>query len=299
MKFIALVSCAMLLLLRRAVGFGFNIAGRFLAPLKSLSSNQLDLMKTERLLLVDEDDNFVGLESKKVAHVFDERYPRGKLHRAFSVFLFNSDGKLLLQQRALDKITFPGVWSNTCCSHPIAGYIPNELDSIDEICEGKVSGIKQAAIRKLRHELGIDSPRLCIDNLKYLTRLHYWAADINTYGNTAPWGEHEIDYILFAQTNVDHTINPEEVSAARYVTIQELGDMLRPDSGFLFSPWFRIIADKFLCRWWEDLASTMLTDRFVQLDKIYRFDPGEEFFGGAGNAGKWLGSADSFNISKN
>jgi len=282
----------------RAAGYTPTGHFRHARQFFSYSTNQMDLMTTENLVLVDQDDNYLGLDSKKSAHVFDGRFPRGKLHRAFSVFLFNTKGELLLQQRAPDKITFPGVWSNTCCSHPIAGYIPNEIDSIDDICRGKVSGIKNAAVRKLRHELGIDSPKLIVDNIKYLTRLHYWAADQNTYGDKAPWGEHEIDYVLFARADVPHTINTEEVSDARYVDMKTLSEMLRPESGLLFSPWFRIIANKFLSKWWEDLDSTMSTDFFVEYDRIYRFDPGREFFGGAGAAGAWLGSLDNFEYKK-
>ena len=72
-------------------------------------------MMAEAVLQVDENDVVVGPVSKADSH-----YQSGKLHRAFSVLLFNSEGKLLLQQRAHDKITFPSVWANSCCSHPLA-----------------------------------------------------------------------------------------------------------------------------------------------------------------------------------
>lgn len=68
----------------------------------------------------------------------------GKLHRAFSVFLFNSENKLLLQQRSLEKITFPGTWTNTCCSHPLVGE------------ENGINGVLEAAKRKLVHEIGVE-----------------------------------------------------------------------------------------------------------------------------------------------
>jgi len=156
-------------------------------------------MTTEKLILVDHDDNFVNADTKKAAHTFSSADSRGLLHRAFSVFLFNSDGKLLLQQRAADKITFPKVWSNTCCSHQLYGYTPTEFDDDEAISSGKVEGAKAAAVRKLEHELGIKSPEVKIGNFKFLTRLHYWAADVLTHGTDSPWGEHEIDYILFIQ----------------------------------------------------------------------------------------------------
>jgi len=169
------------------------------SPLFGLNTDQMNFMTTEKLILVDRDDNFVGADTKKAAHTFDKSYPRGSLHRAFSVFLFNSEGKLLLQQRAAEKITFPKVWTNTCCSHQLFGYSPNEFDDEEAISSGRVEGAKAAAIRKLEHELGITSPKVNIENFKFLTRLHYWAADVLTHGKNSPWGEHEIDYILFIQ----------------------------------------------------------------------------------------------------
>ena len=80
---------------------------------------------------------------------------KGLLHRAFSVFLFNSKNELLLQQRATEKITFPDMWTNTCCSHPLG--IPGEGGA--ELAEA-VEGVKRAAQRKLDHELGIKAAHL-------------------------------------------------------------------------------------------------------------------------------------------
>lgn len=78
-----------------------------------MSSSQESFMLQDECILVDTNDVIVGHASKKTSHVFSKQNPRGLLHRAFSVFLFNSDGKLLLQQRSKEKITFPGVWTNT------------------------------------------------------------------------------------------------------------------------------------------------------------------------------------------
>ena len=250
-------------------------------------------MHKDECILLSEADEMVGHASKKDAHVFSKKTPRGQLHRAFSVFLFNSEGELLLQKRAKDKITFPGVWTNTCCSHPLYGYTPSEVDEPDAVAKGDVKGVKAAAIRKLEHELGIAVGSIKPEQFKYLTRLHYWAADVVTHGPKSPWGEHEIDYILFAQADVKVKPNPEEVDDVKYVTLAQLQEMMDPKSKLLWSPWFRIIAEQFLPHWWADLDKTLTTNALVDYKTIHRFDPTAEHMGGAGNAGAWLGVAKS------
>jgi isopentenyl-diphosphate delta-isomerase len=105
---------------------------------------------------------------------------KGLLHRAFSVFLFNDKNELLLQQRATEKITFPDMWTNTCCSHPL--NIPGETGSNFTEC---VEGVKRAAQRKLDHELGIKKEQVPIEDFHFLTRIHYKAP------SDGKWGEHE------------------------------------------------------------------------------------------------------------
>jgi isopentenyl-diphosphate delta-isomerase len=85
------------------------------------------------------------------------------------------------------------------------------VDEEDSVAKGLVNGAKSAAVRKLEHELGITG-EIFPKDLKYLTRLHYWAADVVTHGPQSPWGEHEIDYILFAQKNITINPNKEEVT---------------------------------------------------------------------------------------
>ena len=92
----------------------------------------------------------MGHDSKYASHRFIPEQPRGLLHRAFSVFLFNADDKLLLQQRASTKITFPSLWTNTCCSHPLYGYEPTEVDTPEGIADGSVLGAKRAAVPRAR-----------------------------------------------------------------------------------------------------------------------------------------------------
>ena len=79
-------------------------------------------------------------------------------------------------------LTSHQVWTNTCCSHPLHGMEPSEVDSPDDVANGTVLGAKYAAIRKLDHELGIPSSQLPVEKFKFLTRLHYWAADTVTHG---------------------------------------------------------------------------------------------------------------------
>lgn len=147
------------------------------------SMSQDDMMERDTLLIVSDDDLVIGSESKRVGHEFTPLQPRGLLHRAFSVFLFDeSTNELLLQKRASTKITFPNVWTNTCCSHPLHGMDVNEVDGPESVRDGSVMGAKAGAVRKLEHELGIPLGELQLEQFKFLTRVHYWAADTITHG---------------------------------------------------------------------------------------------------------------------
>jgi isopentenyl-diphosphate delta-isomerase type 1 len=141
-------------------------------------------MESDTVLVLDNNDNVISSASKKSSHEFSPAQPHGILHRAFSVFLFDkSTNELLLQKRASTKITFPNVWTNTCCSHPLHGMNPSESECDGGGDIGKVSGVKHAAVRKLKHELGIPLGELKLEDFKYLTRVHYWAADTITHGD--------------------------------------------------------------------------------------------------------------------
>ena len=194
-------------------------------------------MMTEAVLQVDENDVVVGPVSKADSH-----YQSGKLHRAFSVLLFNSEGKLLLQQRAHDKITFPSVWANSCCSHPLA--------SEEEMDETNARGVKIAAIRKLDQELGIAADSLNIDDFVFITKMRY-SARMN-----ADWIEREIDHILMIQADVELNPNPNEVSNVKWVSAAELEDMLvEPDGDDVIAPWFRCIAARLMNEeWWSAIG---------------------------------------------
>eukprot|EP00195_Chlamydomonas_chlamydogama_P005577 CAMPEP_0202896926 /NCGR_PEP_ID=MMETSP1392-20130828/5827_1 /ASSEMBLY_ACC=CAM_ASM_000868 /TAXON_ID=225041 /ORGANISM="Chlamydomonas chlamydogama, Strain SAG 11-48b" /LENGTH=246 /DNA_ID=CAMNT_0049582443 /DNA_START=89 /DNA_END=829 /DNA_ORIENTATION=+ len=230
---------------------------------------QADFMLKDECILVDNNDQIIGHANKHNCHRFEGSQPRGLLHRAFSVFLFNDEGRLLLQQRASSKVTFPAVWTNTCCSHPLYGQQPDEVDHEEQVLDGSVPGIRHAAVRKLQHELGIPPEQLPLDAFRFLTRLHYCAADTHTWGPQAEWGEHEMDYILFIRANVTLEPNPDEVEAVKYVTPAELKSMMAPDSGLRWSPWFRIIADRFLETWWADLENTLNTQKHCDFRTVH------------------------------
>jgi len=188
-----------------------------------------------------------------------ENIEKGLLHRAFSVFLFDNKNRLLLQQRASEKITFPDMWTNTCCSHPLG--VPGETGST---LETAIMGVKRAAQRKLDQELGIKAHQVPLDKFHFLTRIHYVAP------SDGKWGEHEsefnaqmmsfaiqltfppVDYILFIKADVDLAENPNEVQATKYVTEDDLKTMFKDDS-LLFTPWFKLICQSMLFEWWGSL----------------------------------------------
>ena len=110
----------------------------------------------------------------------------------------------------------------------------------------------------------------------------------------SPWGEHEIDYVLFytVPSKSDLTIkgHPDEVDDVKWVTKEVLLEMMA-DKNLLFSPWFRLICKKWVFdHWWKDLKTTMTTDAHVDLKNIHRFDPPTEHFGGGGKAGPLFGA---------
>jgi isopentenyl-diphosphate delta-isomerase len=141
----------------------------------------------EFVVLVDEQDNAIGTMEKQQAHV------EGVLHRAFSIFIFNSDKKLLLQKRASSKYHCGGMWTNTCCSHP--RETENTID---------------AAHRRLQEEMGMQC------ELKPIFSFVYKAEFEN--GLT----EYEFDHVFFGESNQTPTLNLEEVEDFRYVGMEEL-----------------------------------------------------------------------------
>eukprot|EP01121_Diplochlamys_sp_Union-15-3_P008761 TRINITY_DN2340_c0_g1_i1.p1 TRINITY_DN2340_c0_g1~~TRINITY_DN2340_c0_g1_i1.p1 ORF type:complete len:257 (-),score=45.38 TRINITY_DN2340_c0_g1_i1:24-710(-) len=208
--------------------------------LSKYDPTQVQLLE-EQCILVNEKDERIGPVSKRESHMMNN-INKGMLHRAFSVFLFNKKKELLLQQRATEKITFPDCWTNTCCSHPL--WVSDELEE-----EGHI-GVKRAAQRKLAHELGIAAEEVPLEDFKFLTRIHYKAAS-----GDSTWGEHEIDYILFIERDVQINPNINEVKDYRFVSINELKDFISSanKNGVQLTPWFGLIANNYLWDWWENI----------------------------------------------
>ncbi len=162
---------------------------------------------TEYVVLVDADDQEIGKAEKLAAHT------ENLLHRAFSVFVFKQGKQLelLLQQRALTKYHSPGLWTNTCCSHPRSG-----------------EAVLEAAKRRLQEELGF------VVDLKNVGKFQY-----NAYFNNG-LSEHEIDHVLIGFAPADLVIhpNPDEVHTTKWITLPELEAHL-DDQPTLYTPWIR------------------------------------------------------------
>ena len=166
-------------------------------------------MKEEQVILVNEKDEQIGTMPKLEAHV------KGVLHRAFSVFVLNDKGELLLQQRAASKYHSPLLWTNTCCSHQRVGE-----SNID------------AGKRRLFEEMGF------VTELKDVISFIYKAPFSN--GLT----EHEFDHVLVGSYNDNPDFNKDEVQSFKWMTLEEVKkDMdIQPQ---IYTEWFKIIFDKF------------------------------------------------------
>ncbi|XP_023219428.1 isopentenyl-diphosphate Delta-isomerase 1-like [Centruroides sculpturatus] len=210
-----------------------NKMGEYLDPVQK---KLLD----EVCIVVDKNDQSLCGKSKKDCHLM-ENIKRGLIHRAFSVFLFNSKNELLLQQRSSKKITFPEYYTNTCCSHPL--FLDSEMEKKNAL------GVKRAAVRRLEFELGIPSNSVNLDDFHYMTRILYSAS------SDSIWGENEIDYILILQKDVKIERNPNEVADVRYVSRGDMPDFLSylRTKGCRITPWFDMIVNNFLYGWWDNL----------------------------------------------
>ncbi len=184
-----------------------------------LTKSDIVSSEQEPLILVDRDDREVGHLDKSACHDGD-----GVLHRAFSLFVFNPAGELLLQRRAAGKRLWPAYWSNSCCSHPRAG------ESMD-----------QAVARRLYQELGLTA------TLRFVYKFEYVAAfeDLGT--------EHELCWVYVGTSNDDPVINTTEIDEWRWIAPEDLTRELAAD-GAAFTPWLKLEWARLRQEFGDDLA---------------------------------------------
>jgi len=166
-------------------------------------------MKEEEVILVDTNDRPLGTMPKMEAH------QKAVLHRAFSVFILNSKGQMLLQQRAWEKYHSPGLWTNTCCSHQRMGESSLE-----------------AGHRRLQEEMGMTT------ELEELFSFIYKAPFDN--GLT----EHELDHVLLGYSDREPQINPQEVAAYRWNSLNSVAADIEEQPEH-YTEWFKIIFTRF------------------------------------------------------
>lgn len=164
----------------------------------------------EKVILVNEQDEWVGLADKMEAH------QNGLLHRAFSVFVLNSKDELLIQKRADNKYHSARLWSNTCCSHPRKG-----------------ESTFAAAHRRLQEELGFD----CDIEKAFTFR---YKSDV---GNGLI--ENEYDHIYIGYFDDEPKLNTEEAQDSRFISIHELEEWIKAEPG-AFTVWLKLVLPRFI-----------------------------------------------------
>ncbi|OAT31601.1 isopentenyl-diphosphate Delta-isomerase [Proteus myxofaciens] len=163
----------------------------------------------DAVILVDNNDNELGTMPKLEAHII------GALHRAFSLFIFNSQKQLLIQQRAISKYHSGHLWANTCCSHPR----PNEP-------------LSKAIHRRLYEELGMSCDMQPIGTILYNEKV------------TDDLTEHEFDHLFLGFTDDDPQCNPDEVMNYQWISLTELYKDIKINPN-KYTAWFRYILNYF------------------------------------------------------
>ncbi|MEX2707291.1 MAG: isopentenyl-diphosphate Delta-isomerase [Candidatus Freyrarchaeum guaymaensis] len=165
---------------------------------------------SDMVILVDENDTEIGAEEKLKAH------RDGKLHRAFSIFIFNSEGEMLLQKRAKSKYHSGGLWSNACCSHPRPG-----------------ESLEQAAHRRLQEEMGFDCDLQKAFHFVYKTKLDN---DLTEY---------EFDHVFIGNYEGEIKVNPDEAEDFKWVKMDDVKEdvIKHPEN---YTEWFKIALDQVL-----------------------------------------------------
>lgn len=165
---------------------------------------------SEYMIIVDEKDNELGIEEKIKVH------QEGKLHRAFSILIYDSTGRMLLQQRSPNKLTCPNLWSNACCGHPGLG-----------------EPVSEAAARRLKEEMGLDC------KLKESFSLSYY---LNLENELK---EHEFDYVFVGLSDEIPIPSKLEVQDYKLLYNEEINIdlLLNPQK---YTPWFKLIFEKYI-----------------------------------------------------
>jgi isopentenyl-diphosphate Delta-isomerase len=164
-----------------------------------------DIRNEDLLILVDEADREIGTLPKTAGHL-----GAGTLHRAFSVFLFDAQGSVLIQQRAAGKMLWPGYWSNSCCSHPRPG-----------------EAVDAAARRRVREELGVEC------RLSFLYKFRYQAP----FGDIG--AEHELCYVYAGFPRGNPVPDATEIADQRWIAPEDLTRAIAADPA-RFSPWMKL-----------------------------------------------------------
>jgi isopentenyl-diphosphate delta-isomerase len=172
-------------------------------------------MENDKVILVNEFDDMVGIMDKMEVH------KQGLLHRAFSIFIFNRKGEMLLQQRAFSKYHSGGLWTNACCSHPMPGE--KTMD---------------AAQRRLKEELGFEIPVEKIFDFVYKA------------GFDNGLTEHEFDHVFAGEYEGKINANPEEVNEVCYKEIPEIKNTMQTHPQ-KYTAWFHLAFPK-IEEWWKN-----------------------------------------------
>ena len=171
-------------------------------------------MSNQQVILVDEHDNALGVMDKMEAH------QKGLIHRAFSIFVFNSRGEMLIQQRALGKYHSAGLWSNSCCSHPLPG-----------------EEVKEAATRRLNEELGFET---------FLEKIFDFIYHVSFENGLV---ENEFDHVFVGHYDGSIKINSEEVNDYAFKPMEQIRQELK-DKPENYTEWFKISFPK-IETWWK------------------------------------------------
>lgn len=170
----------------------------------------MEVTGTSDVVLVDENDQVLGTMEKLKAH------QEGRLHRAFSVLIFNDNDEMLIHKRASGKYHCGGMWTNACCSHPRLGESP-----------------KDAAIRRMQEEMGFTTAIDFVGKFIYKT----------SFDNGLI--ENELDHVFVGKFNGEPVPNPEEVEDYRYIRIEDLKEEIKKEPQN-YTVWFKKIVEEYL-----------------------------------------------------